>query len=105
MKVRLKGDKFINSVVSGTDEVQRAIRRETHEIAGKAERLLAQHRDNSDAIHHSISTEFGDKDGYVTMSGPAPMSLEFGHMLVYFGTPTHKFVQGLHILYRAAGLM
>jgi hypothetical protein len=105
MKVRLKGKKFINTVVSHTDEVQGEVKRATEWIESRADAILQAHRDNSDAQHHSISSSMGDTDGYVTMSGPAPMSLEFGHMLVYFGKPTHKYIQGLHILYRAAGLM
>lgn len=105
MKVKLKGKKFINNVVSGTDEVQTRIKIETEVIAGKADAILAMHRDNSDAEHHWIDTSYGDKDGYVSLNGPAPMSLEFGHMLVFFGKPTAKYIQGLHILYKAAGLM
>lgn len=105
MKVKLKGKKFINTVVSGTDEVQNKVKIETEVIASKAMFNLARHWDNSDAEHHWIDTSYGSRDGYVSLIGPAPMSLEFGHMLVFFGKPTAQYIQGLHILYRAAGLM
>lgn len=111
MKVRLKGDKYIHGAVARVDDVQDAIVREGRQIEAKATALLSAHMDNTDAQHHSISggrnidAKYGTLDYEITMSGPAPMSLEFGHMLVYFGKPTMKFVRGLHILYRAAGLM
>lgn len=110
MKVRLKGEKYINGAVARVDDVQDAVVSEGRKIEAKATALLASHRDNADARHHSISggknydEKYGHLDYEITMSGPAPMSLEFGHMLVLFGKPTARYIQGLHILYRAAGL-
>src|SRR5690606_39502186 len=71
------------------------------EIAVKAEALLAPHRNDGS---HRIETSHGATDSYVSLVGPAAASVEFGHWLVYYGEPTQKFIQGLYILHRAAGL-
>lgn len=111
MKVRLKGNKFIHGTTARVDDVQDAVENEGKLIEAAASALLSAHRDNADAQHHSISggknydAEYGELDYEITLSGPAAMSLEFGHGLYVRGKATGHHVKGLHILYKSAGLM
>ena len=100
-RVRLKGKKYINRVVSHDGKTRAEVYDTAEEIAVKAEALLAPHRNDGS---HRIETSHGATDSYVSLTGPAAASVEFGHWLVYYGEPTEKFIQGLYILHRAAGL-
>lgn len=68
-------------------------------ILKNAEALLAMHRDDGD---HKIeyerlkNREFGHIDHYVSMVGPAPVSVEFGHR-----AKNGRWVQGLYIITRS----
>lgn len=80
--------------------VQQALRASSMRILMKAEALLAMHRDDGD---HSIeyqrlkNEQYGHIDHYVSMVGPAPVSVEFGHV-----AENGRWVQGLYIITRAS---
>lgn len=79
--------------------VQQTLTAASLRILKKAEALLAMHRDTG---AHQVgyerirSEKFGHIDHYVVMTGPAPISVEFGHR-----TENGKWVEGLYILLRA----
>jgi hypothetical protein len=96
--------KKMNDIVSKLPEVRDAVHNQAEIVAAKAEGILAQHRDNSDNEHHEITLTHGDVDSFVNLEGPAPMSVEFGHYIrMSGGFP--RYVVGLYILHRAAGLI
>jgi len=78
--------------------VRAAVRANTERTAGRAEAILAQHRDEGAA---EISTEYGSLDGFVVLSDEggdrAAAAIEFGGTRAD-GTP----FPGLYILRRAA---
>lgn len=99
-EVRLKGKKYINTVVSHDGGVRGEVYDKAVDIGLKAESLLASHRKTGAA---SIDTEHGTVDSYVTLSDSAAMHIEFGHWYTNgYGEP--KYVPGLYILTRSAGL-
>lgn len=83
-------------------QVAAAVEAKTFEILLAAEGLFASH-DHPGG--HRIEVEKGKTDGFVSLVGPAPLSVEFGHFEgdEQFGDD-RRFVKGLHILSRAAGL-
>lgn len=97
------------SVVAHLEGVVLAVEAQGVEIHNKAARLLAEHRDDGDSEHHRIESEkhldkkYGPLDYEISLVGPAPMSLEFGHFLHNAAFP--RYVVGLYILHRAAGLI
>lgn len=108
MRVNLKGQKFIRGATARVDEVQREVLKQGKKIEAEATSILEQHRDTGEHHiegHKRYGKKYGELDYEVALVGPAPMSVEFGHWLVYFGTPTHQYIQGLYILHRAAGLI
>lgn len=82
------------------DRVQRALRERARKMARAGQALLAAHRKTG--AHevkyegHSSAVAYGHIDHYVVMTGPAPVSVEFGHR-----TENGKWVNGLYILTRA----
>jgi hypothetical protein len=87
-------DPKVASVVAHMPEVHAAVLLERDKVAAVAEGLFAAHNNPGG---HEISTRAEKVDGLVDFTGPAPMSVEFGHW-----TPDHKTrVEGLHILGRA----
>lgn len=81
--------------------VRRAVRSVRDDIKAKAEALFAPH-DRPGG--HEITKSDGAVDAYVSLVGPAPASVEFGHF-----TPIGEdedaeptYVEGLHIMGRAA---
>jgi hypothetical protein len=101
-KVRLKGKKFINKVVSHEEGVKAAVFDQATAIAARAEARLnmAKHRTGAS----QIKLEQGRVDSYVTLDDPAAMQIEFGHWLVYYGHETPVYIPGLYVLTGAAGL-
>lgn len=73
------------------------------EIYWRAKDLLAAHRDTGNA-----EIEINEPDTYdhwgvnIWLVDPAALSIEFGHFVFNQGFP--RFVAGLYILHRAAGL-
>lgn len=88
-------DKAFNRQLATLPSVRRAVRGERDEIAVRARSLFAAH-DRPGG--HRITTSNGAVDAHVWLEGPAPRAVEFGHF-----TPSgEKYVDGLHILARAA---
>lgn len=82
------------------DKVQDALADHAKKVQRAAEALLAVHRDTGahkvDYVGNSSVYEYGHIDHYVELTGPAPISVEFGHR-----TKNGKWVQGLYIMTRA----
>lgn len=96
-------EKRINYIVSRENTVQAALAALASQIAGRARANLASHRQTG-AAH--ITVTHGRVDSYVNLVDPAAVSIEFGHFVggKYAGD-TPKYVPGLYILSRAAGLI
>ncbi len=75
--------------------VQGAVHGRRGKIAAKARALFASH-DRPGG--HSIKTHDGAVDAYVSLVGPAAVAVEYGH----FTAKGDRFVEGLHIMGRAA---
>lgn len=87
-------DPKIADTVAHMAGVKAAVLLERDKLAAAAEGLFASHDHPG---RHEITTEDGRTDALVSLEGPAPLSVEFGHW-----TPGHKrHVEGLHILGRA----
>lgn len=92
--------KDLSKHLSKDGRVQRALRARAQKITRVGKSLLAAHRDTG--AHkvqyegHSSTESYGHIDHYVVMTGPAPISVEFGHR-----TKNGKWVSGLYILTRA----
>ena len=94
---KLAADRTINRLIAreaGPEVAQHALR-----IGVKAEGLLATHHRSGE---HRIEVDHGKVDAYVSLVGPAALSVEEGHFDGYGGHRT--YVEGLHVLRRAAGL-
>lgn len=108
VKVNLISDEAMNHVISKLEVVNKAVWEATEKIAGKAQNNLAstpKHRTGE----AKIETEFtGGTDGLVSLVDAAAPSIEWGHWFTGFG-PGHpmfpKYVAGLYIITRAAGLI
>lgn len=93
-------ERELSKHLSKDDRVQRALREHAKKVARTAKALLAPHRDTG--AHkvqyegHSSTENFGHIDHYVVMTGPAPISVEFGHR-----TENGRWVHGLYIMTRA----
>jgi uncharacterized protein DUF5403 len=86
-------DPKVAALVAHMPEIHVAVLAERDKLAGIARGLFASH-DNPGG--HSITTQSEKVDGLVSLEGPAPLSVEFGHW-----TKDHKtHVEGLHILGR-----
>ena len=80
--------------------VQQTLTAAALRILQKAEALLAMHRDTGAhrvGYERIRSEKFGHIDHYVVMTGPAPISVEFGHV-----AENGRWVQGLYIITRAS---
>jgi hypothetical protein len=87
-------DPKVASLVAHMPEIHAAVLLERDKVALVAEGLFAAH-DNPGG--HEITKTDEKVDGLVSLEGPAPLSVEFGHW-----TKDHKTrVEGLHILGRA----
>ena len=102
-KVRLKGKKYINTVVSHEKSTKDAVHDKATMIGALAEARLdmAKHR-TGDA---QIKVKQGRVDSYVILDDPAAMQIEFGHWLVAWGHETDRYIPGLYVLHGAAGLV
>lgn len=99
--IRLIGDKAMNNILSHALEVQFGVKQKTEEIAVEAEALLAPHRKTGEA---HIETSYGKTDGFVSLVDPDADSINFGHFrFTEAGFPV--FVEGLHVIEKAAGLI
>jgi len=99
--IDLISDKAMNRVVSKLEPVQRAVWDETQAIGTRARANLTAHRQTGNA---KIETEFGKTDGLVSLVDPSgnAKAIEFGHFLHSAKFP--RYVVGLYIITKAAGL-
>jgi hypothetical protein len=89
-------DPNIAAKVAHFPEVKAAVRAERDKVAGVARGLFATHDMPG---RHEITTQDDHLDALVSLEGPAPLSVEYGH---WMNTKDgRKFVEGLHILGRA----
>lgn len=86
----------IDRIMARDKGVRAAVRGKRDQVAGIAEGLFASH-DNPGG--HEITTSNGRVDAFVSLEGPAPLSVEFGHWQETKNG--REFVEGLHILGRA----
>lgn len=92
-------EKALNRKIAKLAGVQAELSLHQHEIEARAQALLASHHKTGE---HQITTSEGKVDHYVNLEGPAALSIEEGHFNGYKGK--RKYVEGLHVLTRAAGL-
>lgn len=103
-RVTLIGRKPINKIVSADDKVQRAVGRNARLIKGRAEALLAGHRQTGEhqiEMQKNYDEDYGYLDYEISLVGEAALSVEFGHIHNFSG----RWVNGLYIITRAAGLI
>jgi len=98
--------KNIEGIIAHQDGVQAAVVDTGIEIEYKAKVNLARTRD--EGRHHiegdrPLNTKFGTLDYMVSLVGPAPKSVEFGHFIHNAAWP--RYVAGKYIIMRAAGLL
>lgn len=117
-RVKLIGQKAMNSVVSRHVEVRRAVRKEGRSVENKAKGNLARARATTrwEKIHGPshltwVSGEASGSDYLIHLNAPNAMAIEFGHQPsgVFgpggsLGHVQTKAPDGLYILIRAAGL-
>ena len=102
-KVKLIGEKAMNTVVSHHSEVQASITAETEEAVSRGTARLASHRDTGNA---EVNSTYGETDGFVNLDDAAAMSIEFGHFVKgKYERDEPKFVPGLYIISEATGLL
>ncbi len=100
-KVTLVPEKDIREATAKMKPTQDALEKHAKKIKKAAETYLAGHRKTG--AHtikyegHSSTVNYGHIDHYVVMEGPAPVSVEYGHM-----TKNGKWVHGLYIMTRAS---
>jgi hypothetical protein len=105
MAVHLHSERRINRTVSRLPGVKAAIAAEATRIGARAKARLESHRDPTNATDHQIEVDFGRVDAFVSLVGPAPLSVEFGHWYTGNLGGSPKYVPGLYILMGASGLI
>lgn len=95
--IKLIPQRDISKHLAADGRVQRALREHAKKVTRNAKALLASHRDTGahqvEYEGHSSTENFGHIDHYIVMTGPAPVSVEFGHR-----TKNGKWVHGLYIM-------
>lgn len=101
--VRLISDKAMNRVVSHLEPVHNELGDVARRIRKSAQGRLEIHRYSGTA---KVTISEGDVDWFVNLEDAAAISIEFGHWVKgkYEDPSKPKFVQGLYIISRAAGL-
>lgn len=101
--VKMNSRKSVNRDVSHLPGVIGAVRAKAQKIGSKAETRLKGHFYEG---HSEVTITYGETDSFVNLDDPDnALAIEKGHMLVMFGRPTGKKIEGLHILGHAAGLL
>lgn len=98
--VKLIPQRDMSKHLSMDPKVQQTLRAVSLRILMKAEALLAMHRDTGSheiEYERKKNVDYGHIDHYVTMKGPAAVSVEFGHV-----KENGRWVQGLYIITRAS---
>ncbi|MGW6624205.1 DUF5403 family protein [Nocardia sp. NPDC055002] len=106
LMARLIGDKAMNQVVSHLEGVKGSVAEKALAVGEIAEANLLQHRKVTNRTNHEIDVSQGDVDSFVSLEGPAPLSVEFGHQPsgAFEGSDTRP-PAGLYIITGAAGLI
>lgn len=91
----------LDSIVARMKPVRAVVRLEAAEVGTRADGLFAEHNRPGG---HEIKVAHGRVDSEVVMTGPAPLSVEYGHFMGDRRLGVRRFVEGLHILGRAARL-
>lgn len=103
--VDLISNKSMVKVIAKIPGVRDAVREQAGEIYFKATDLLSQHRQTGNAEIQIDTPDTYDTWGVnVYLVDPAALSIEFGHFIMMAGG-FPKYVAGLYILHKAAGLM
>lgn len=103
--VDLINEKTMNELISKMPGVRDAVREHAGEVYFAAVANLAGHRDTGNATIEIDTPSTYDHWGVnIWLVDPAALSIEFGHF-VRMSNGFPRFVAGLYILHRAAGLM
>lgn len=78
--------------------VREGVRTERDKLAAITDGLFASH-DHPGG--HRVTQQDGRTDAFVSLEGPAPLSVEFGHWTDAKKPSDRRFVDGLHVLTRA----
>lgn len=103
--VDLYSEKTLNEMIAKMPGVRDAVREHAGEVYFKASDRLARHRETGEAqVEIDTPSEYDHWGVNVYLVDPAALSIEFGHFVrTANGFP--RFVPGLYILHKAAGLM
>lgn len=101
--VKLISDRAMNQVISHLPGVHDELGDVARRIKRTADGRLAIHRYSGKA---KVTLTEGSVDWFVNLDDAAAMSIEFGHWVKgkYEDKSKPKYVQGLYIITRAAGL-
>src|SRR5690606_799852 len=103
--IELDLDHEINRTVSHLPGVRASVRSEADKIEAKAQANLAAHRDVTTATDHAVTSEQDGVDALVSLEGPAPASVEWGHWYTGNLGGEPKYVPGLYIITKASGII
>ncbi|SUA04008.1 Uncharacterised protein [Mycolicibacterium fortuitum] len=100
---RLYSEKVMNRIVAQLPGVHDELGDTARRVRHSATRRLETHFHSGDA---RVTLTEGDVDWFVNLDDKAAMSIEFGHWVKgKYESPGHpKYVQGLYILSKAAGI-
>jgi hypothetical protein len=98
--LKLISKKAMNKTVAPLRPVQDEVESAANRLARAATARLAPHKKSAPGHHVKVekilNVKYGFLDYYVSLVGPAPLSVEFGHRHNNSG----RWVQGLYILSR-----
>lgn len=99
----MASDKRMHKKLAMMPSVQAAVKANGDAVEGRAKALFAAH-DRPGG--HRIRSRKRGPDRLVYMSGPAPLSVEYGHFTATPASPdadwSPTYVEGLHIMGKAA---
>lgn len=103
-KVDLISQKQMNRTISHLPGVNGSVRQQAQKIGAKAEARLNAH--HTPARESEITITHGNVDSFVNLDDPDnALAIEFGHVLYVNGKRTGRYIPGLYIISRAAGLI
>lgn len=99
-KVTLIPQRDMSKHLAKDGKVQAAVRAQAEKMAARGRGILAAHRVSGahkvEYEGHRSSVKYGHIDHYVVLTGPAPISVEFGHR-----AENGRWVAGIYVLTRA----
>jgi uncharacterized protein DUF5403 len=102
MYVKLINDKPMNKVISRLPGVKEAVWEVTQEIGARATTIRMAHFAEGQA---KIEVTQGKVDGHVALVDPNAASIEYGHWLKLKDGKVVRYIPGLYIIHRAAGII